>query len=517
METKANTALIGAFTLIVFALGFVFIYWLARGADHGSNAPLKVIFQDPVTGLGVGSQVVFNGIKIGDVRTLDLDPANPRNVIAGLSVQPLRSIKEDTEVTLGFQGLTGVGYVEMAGGSPDLAPIWETMTDPTLRAARSSMQDLMAGARTILARTDETLQTIENLVAENSDDVSQAIRDVRTFTGALAQNSDGVATLVDQISAASAGIADATARLQGIVERGEAVIGAVDPEQVRAAIGNVHAMTERLAGETERFTSILERADAVAADAQNFSQHLPGLGERAEALAAAIDPQQVGATLDRLAAISAAVDPERVRVTVEGASSLAETLQAHQANIDTIVTRFTALSNDVAAFAARLPVLGERADVLLGALDSERLSRTIANVDQFATTLAANSDDIDAIVQNARNVSARFDTLGDRAESVLTKLDAMAGKDGTGGVMTDAQAALAAVREAADNFNAQVSVVGGDLGDFSDRGLRNFQNLISEGQRTIGRLDRVLSDLEQNPSGFIFGGSTVPEYGGQRR
>ena len=92
METKANTALIGAFTLVVLALAFVFIYWLARGAEGGSNAPLKVIFQDPVTGLGVGSQVVFNGIKIGDVRTLELDPNNPRNVIAGLSVQPLRSI-----------------------------------------------------------------------------------------------------------------------------------------------------------------------------------------------------------------------------------------------------------------------------------------------------------------------------------------------------------------------------------------------------------------------------------------
>jgi phospholipid/cholesterol/gamma-HCH transport system substrate-binding protein len=517
METKANTALIGAFTLIVLALAFVFIYWLARGAEGGSNAPLKVIFQDPVTGLGVGSQVVFNGIKIGDVRTLDLDPNNPRNVIAGLSVQPLRSIKQDTEVTLGFQGLTGVAYVEMAGGSSELQPIWETMTDPTLRATRSGMQDLMAGARTILARADETLQTIERLVSDNSDDVAQAIRDVRTFTGALAQNSGDIANLVDQISAASAGIADATGRLQGIVERGEAVIGAVDPEQVREAIGNVHAMTERLAGETDRFASILERVDSVASDAQNFSQHLPALGERAEALAAAIDPEQVGATLDRLAAISAAVDPERVRVTVEGASSLAETLQTHQADIDAIVTRVTAISADLATFAERLPVLGERADMLLAALDGERLSRTVANVDQFATTLAANADEIDTIVQNAKDVSERFGTLTDRAESVLAKLDAMAGDGTDGGIMTDAQAALAAIRAAADNFNTQVSAVGGDFGDFSDRGLRNFQNLISEGQRTIARLDRVISNLEENPSGFIFGGSRVPEYGGQRR
>ena len=53
-----------------------------------TEASLTVIFEDPVTGLSVGSQVVFNGIKIGDVKTLDLDPNNPRVVIAGLRVEP---------------------------------------------------------------------------------------------------------------------------------------------------------------------------------------------------------------------------------------------------------------------------------------------------------------------------------------------------------------------------------------------------------------------------------------------
>jgi phospholipid/cholesterol/gamma-HCH transport system substrate-binding protein len=73
METKANTALIGAFTLVVLALGFVFVYWLARGSEQGSNVPLTVVFEDPVTGLAVGSLVVFNGINIGTVKNLTLD------------------------------------------------------------------------------------------------------------------------------------------------------------------------------------------------------------------------------------------------------------------------------------------------------------------------------------------------------------------------------------------------------------------------------------------------------------
>ena len=260
----------------------------------------------------------------------------------------------------------------------------------------------------------------------------------------------------------------------------------------------------------------MARADAISGNLQSFSQNLPAIGQRTEALTAAIDPAKVGGAIDRIDAIAAAVDPERVRVTVEGASGLAETLQANRENIDTIVTRFTSISNDLAGFASRLPVLGERFDGVLAALDSERLSRTLANVDQFATTLAANADDIDAIVENAKAVSTRFEALGARAESVLTKLDAMAG-EGTGGILSDAEATLAAVRDAADNFNAQISALGGDLGDFSGRGLRNFQSLVSEGQQTISRLDRVISDLEQNPSGFLFGGSSAPEYNGRRR
>jgi phospholipid/cholesterol/gamma-HCH transport system substrate-binding protein len=676
METKANTALIGAFTLIVLALGFVFIYWLARGSEQSNNAELTVIFNDPVTGLSVGSQVVFNGINIGTVKRLSLDPKNPRAVNAELSVQPLRSIKEDTQVTLGFQGLTGVGYVEMAGGSPQKPPIWESMTRPTIVAARSSMQDLMAGARTILARTDETLQSIEKLVSENTDDVSQAIRDVRQFTGALSQNSDGVAQLVEQITAASTGISDATKRLQGIVERGEAVIAAVDPAEVRAALDNVKRTTDNIAAQTERFDSIMQRADAISTDVQSFATHLPALGEKAEQLAAVVDAERLGAaidrfdavtaaidpeavrttldnaaktaaaigehseeigsivgrantiagnldafsqrlpaigekadaiaaaidppkvanaidrldtitaaidpeavrttldnaaktaaavgehsgeigaiigranaisdnlntfsqhlpeigakadaiataidppkvedTIDRLNAISAAIDPERVRTSVEGISTLAETLQANQENIDTIVTQATALANDLSAFSARLPVMGDKADELLAAIDAAQVGRTLDNVDKFTTALAANTDDIDAIIADARRVSARFDDLSNRAESLMAKLDSMAGGE-AGGLVEDARETLAAVRAAAENFNTQVVAVGGGLGDFSDRGLRDFQNLISEGQRTISRLDGVVSNLEQNPSGFLFGGSRVPEYGGRRR
>jgi phospholipid/cholesterol/gamma-HCH transport system substrate-binding protein len=436
METKANTALIGAFTLVVLALGFVFIYWLARSSGDTSDAPLTVIFEDPVTGLSVGSQVVFNGIRIGDVKTLDLDPNNPKVVIAGLRVEPKPSVKADTQVTLGFQGLTGVGYIEMAGGSPNLPPIWEAQPNPTIIATRSSMQDLLAGARTILARADETLQKLESTISDNSDDLALAVLDVRRFTSALAENSDGIAELVANGSAAAKGIADATTKLDGIVTKSEALLAAIDPEDVNATLKNIRTTTEGFAAQREALDSIMARVDTAAANAAAFSESLPALGEKANTLVASIDPEQV--------------------------------------------------------------------------------SRALDNLDKFAAALGDSSDDINQIVADARNVSARFDTLGARADSLLAKLDSMAGGS-SGGILEDATATLASIKAAADNFNAQVASLGGGLNDFSDRGLSDLQSLVAEGQRTIARLDRVIANLERNPTGFLLGGENLPEYGGRRR
>jgi phospholipid/cholesterol/gamma-HCH transport system substrate-binding protein len=436
METKANTALIGAFTLVVLALGFVFVYWLARGAGEDTNAHLTVIFEDPVTGLSVGSQVVFNGIKIGDVKTLDLDPQNPKVVVAGLDVTPKPSVKADTEVTLGFQGLTGVGYIEMAGGSPSLPPIWEAQPNPTIIATRSSMQDLLSGARTILSRADETLQKLEQTISDNSDDISLAVLDVRKFTSALAANSGDVGKLVANVSTAANKIADATTRLDGIVNKSETLIAAVNPDDVQKAIANIRSISDNFAAQAGRLGEIIDRAQAVAADAQAFSQQLPALGDKAGAMLASVDPEKVKRTLD--------------------------------------------------------------------------------NIDRFTTRLGESSDDIGQIVADAKGVSARFQELSDRANSLLTKLDSMAGQ-GPGGILQDATATLASIKAAADNFNKQVSVLGSGIGDFNERGLRDLQGLVAQGQKTIGRLDNVISNIEQNPTGFLLGGENVPEYGGRRR
>jgi phospholipid/cholesterol/gamma-HCH transport system substrate-binding protein len=516
METKANTALIGAFTLIVFALAFVFIYWLARGGQESNSLPLIVVFNDPVTGLATGSQVVFNGIKVGEVKRLSLDPERPSTVVAELSVQTNTPIKSDTNVVLGFQGLTGVGFVDMSGGSPDAPDIWKTETPAVLVASRSSMQDLMAGARSILGRADNTLKTIEDLVTKNSDQVNASIENVKTFTGALAANSDGIKNLMEQASKAAAAISQLTPKLQSIADRSDALVASINPEQVRATVDEASRIVKGLADRTAELQGIIDRANSISASVDTFAQGLPGMREQADALLAAVDPAKVGRTLTKIDQVAGAIDPKRVQTTVNGLADLGETMSANKENIDHFVTRLSAISSDVSGFSARLPDLGTRVDALLGSIDPAKVADTIDSADKFAKTLSDNRADVDQILANVRSASERVSSLSEKAEALLTKLNNMAG-GGTGDLLTEAQATMQAIRVAAQTFTAQTAAIGPGIGRFSNGGLRDIQSLVGQSQRTVDRLDRVLGTIERNPSSLVFGGEKVPEISGGAR
>ena len=72
METKANYLMIGGFVLGVFALAFVFIFWMTNLAGGGKQ--YYIVFNGSVGGLTTGANVAFNGIKVGEVQSLALDP-----------------------------------------------------------------------------------------------------------------------------------------------------------------------------------------------------------------------------------------------------------------------------------------------------------------------------------------------------------------------------------------------------------------------------------------------------------
>ena len=207
METRANYVLIGVFTLAVIAGVFGFIYWFQSIGGSGERTFYRVVFDGSVSGLRTGGSVLFNGIKVGEVTGLKLNPDKPQQVTATLSVDKSVAVRKDTEVGLEFQGLTGIASVALKGGSANSPVIaGDLKNPPILTAPPGATQDVTTAARDTLKRLDDFLvnnqqafhDALVNIdkftkaLARNSENVDKTLASIEQFTGALGRNSDRI-------------------------------------------------------------------------------------------------------------------------------------------------------------------------------------------------------------------------------------------------------------------------------------------------------------------------------------
>jgi phospholipid/cholesterol/gamma-HCH transport system substrate-binding protein len=203
MEIRARYIQMGAFTLAVIVAGFAFVYWLNNAGGLRERALYRVRFESSVSGLLAGSAVLFNGIRVGEVSGLQLNPDNPRQVQATISIDRSAPVRADTAVTIDFQGLTGSPVIALTGGvskSPLAAAKGEI---PLLVADPAAGQSMTQAARDVLRRFDAVL-------AENSKPLHDMIGNLSKFSDALARNSDRLDGIVAGLERMTGGAAAKT-------------------------------------------------------------------------------------------------------------------------------------------------------------------------------------------------------------------------------------------------------------------------------------------------------------------
>ena len=200
METKANYALIGAFTLSVIAAAFGFVFWFSGGDKPSNRKAFRIVFSSSVSGLSRGAQVLFNGLRVGEVTKIDLAD-NPSFVYALVELDPRTPVKTDTRARLEYQGLTGVASVALTGGSATAAePSRTGAALPEIIADRSDFQNILETMQNLSGKLDKMLDKTDRLVDENSGSISNIIKNVEAFSGALAANSNGIQEFTTSLS-----------------------------------------------------------------------------------------------------------------------------------------------------------------------------------------------------------------------------------------------------------------------------------------------------------------------------
>ncbi|MGB8901924.1 MAG: MlaD family protein [Methylocella sp.] len=264
METRANYALIGVFTLAVIAAAFSFLLWFSGAEKPGGRKTYKIIFSGSVSGLSIGGVVLFNGVRVGAVTKIDLLPQDPSRVDALIDVDAKVPVRADTKARLEYTGFTGVASVALTGGALDAPPLPTSPQQPGVIVAESSeFQDLIATARRVAAQASEFFTKTNRLIDDNSASITASVKNVEKFSGALAANSDDIKDFMGTIKPLSE-------KLDALAGDADKVVKAVNPEDVKTIVTHVASLSakfDKIATNVSRFSgSGLRQYEALAAD-----------------------------------------------------------------------------------------------------------------------------------------------------------------------------------------------------------------------------------------------------------
>lgn len=275
METRANYALIGAFTLAVLASAFIFVFWFSQASQEGSRE-IRVMFSSSVSGLSRGSIVTFNGVRVGEVKSIELAPNNPGVVFAAIDVSDTAPVKQDTRARLEYQGLTGVASIALSGGTSSSPPLRAERGPPVIEAERSDYQNILETLQRLAGRTETALDSVNALLAANGDSIQRTVRNLETFSSSL--DPDRVKSILESADTLGKQLTASANRLDALMASLDKVLGSDDAKGVVAEVSdaaksfrkladNLDARTRELSAGLNRFTGTgLRQYEALAAD-----------------------------------------------------------------------------------------------------------------------------------------------------------------------------------------------------------------------------------------------------------
>jgi phospholipid/cholesterol/gamma-HCH transport system substrate-binding protein len=111
MENRAHALIAGFFTLALLTAAILVAIWFNR--DRIENVPYQIPTKHSVLGLNPQATVRYRGLDVGRVTDISFDPKVPGRLLIRISIDPDTPVTKSTYATLGYQGVTGIAYVQL--------------------------------------------------------------------------------------------------------------------------------------------------------------------------------------------------------------------------------------------------------------------------------------------------------------------------------------------------------------------------------------------------------------------
>lgn len=304
MENRLSYIIVGIFIVALVVLGVTTTLWLGHYSSEGVFKFYKVATKESVSGLNIKAPVKLKGVEVGEVKGIFINPHNAEEVLVVIRVQENAPIKTDTYALIEAQGITGLSYIELRGGSKDSddlktstqyenygvipsRPSTFSRLDKTITSLSVKAEAIFDRAEQILSEknikhfetimensakiSESTSKTLANIESQNQQinailkealkfekSAIQASESIKTMSSSFtnAVDNTGIDTMVKMREAAQ-NVTNVMTRLQAKIERGTFDMDVLVRENLLPAQGALDEL-RILANETKELINNLK-------------------------------------------------------------------------------------------------------------------------------------------------------------------------------------------------------------------------------------------------------------------
>lgn len=265
METRANYALIGGLVILATVLVAGFVLWLGQSEFNRDYKAYDIVFEGPVS-LEEGGAVRYIGIKVGEVRTVRIDRADPSKVRARIRVSRETPIREDSSASIQLAGITGATFVQITAGTGRPLDARPGEPVPVIRSERTLVDQIVAGGAQALGRANLTFDNVNKILTdENIASVSVTLKNLEIATTKLAAQ-DG---LIDQATVTLAKVSRAADSVDQAAIEFEEFGNSADASLAEAAadlkliVADIRTVAKSASGTLDRSSEAVAAATAI--------------------------------------------------------------------------------------------------------------------------------------------------------------------------------------------------------------------------------------------------------------
>lgn len=303
METRSSYVLVGAVALALTVALFAFVLWIARYSGDEKKV-YDILFRQSVTGLAVGSAVAFNGVPVGQIKTIALVPAQPEVVRVRIELGADVPILEGVTAGIEAIGFTGVSQIQLTGAMRGEKPITENgpFGAPLIPPRPGTLGQLLANAPQLLNRVSELTQHLNEVLSpENQKSLQGILRNTDRLSDSLADRGPEIAASVAELRKTLAAATQAAAAVEKLSNSANVVMS----EDARPLISDLRKTVVSANVTLGKLDAVLDAAqpgvdqlsNQIAPDANALLREMREVTSQLGAVAAKLDEDPAGALI----------------------------------------------------------------------------------------------------------------------------------------------------------------------------------------------------------------------------